>query len=417
MKTMKLSAGILFPSLFCSAAAGPLGHVFIFDPHVTNPEARPPSLVSPQTARLILSQRLGVSRYHSISDSKDPELLNLLNTYGGAWQDPFTDSRMKDASSAQVFVWLDNVDDVEAVIPNSGAYSASFSITNPPSPLDNHRLYEDLIQQVEALPRPSNPYANLDAEIEAQLSFQDVGETTTHNDYLNAFYSSNSSKGPAGSVSKALQTLLQKVSAAKEKGWPVTIVVMPPSGNVRSAHPYGVYRMPSSIKARRERPEAVLSPSTSQPSSGPQSADLSDLETFPRIQKAKEHPPVLGILPQYFPSLEACQRTTHNCSGHGECGLLHKGDKDSGKRDRYGCTCKPTIVEVGHDGMESKRKVTYWGGPACQKKDVSQPFWLFVGTGLVLAFLISAGIGLLYSMGNEELPSVIGAGVSGPTRK
>lgn len=282
--------------------------------------------------------------------------------------------------------------------------------------MDNHRLYEDLIRQAEALPRPANPSANLDAEVETQLSLQDVGESTTHNNYLNAFYSSKSTQGSARTISKAVQALLEKVSAAKENGWALTIVVMPPSER-RIAHPYGVYRMPSSLHARREKPEAILSLSSSQPSDGPQSAGISDLEDFPKIQEAKVDSPVLGILPQYFPSLEACQRTTHNCSGHGACGLLHKGDKDSGRRDRYGCTCKPTIVEVGHDGMEIKRQVTYWGGPACQKRDVSQPFWLFVGTGVILAFLISAGIGLLYSMGNEELPSVIGAGVSGPTRK
>ncbi|KAK1918310.1 hypothetical protein P3342_001228 [Pyrenophora teres f. teres] len=67
--------------------------------------------------------------------------------------------------------------------------------------------------------------------------------------------------------------------------------------------------------------------------------------------------------------------------------------------------------------MEIKKKVTYWGGPACQKKDISTQFWLFVGSGVILAFLVSSGIGMLYSMGAEELPSVIGAGVSGPTRK
>jgi hypothetical protein len=44
-------------------------------------------------------------------------------------------------------------------------------------------------------------------------------------------------------------------------------------------------------------------------------------------------------------------------------------------------------------------------------------FWLFVAVGVVLAFLVSSGIGMLYSMGSEELPSVIGAGVSGPVRK
>jgi hypothetical protein len=68
-------------------------------------------------------------------------------------------------------------------------------------------------------------------------------------------------------------------------------------------------------------------------------------------------------------------------------------------------------------GMEGKLKKTYWGGPACQKKDISVQFWLFVMVGVALAFLVSSGIGMLYSMGSEELPSVIGAGVSGPVRK
>jgi hypothetical protein len=78
----------------------------------------------------------------------------------------------------------------------------------------------------------------------------------------------------------------------------------------------------------------------------------------------------------------------------------------------------PTVEHVDEDkGMESKTKTTYWGGPACQKKDISVQFWLFVMIGVALAFLISAGIGMLYSMGSEELPSVIGAGVSGPVRK
>lgn len=107
---MKLSAGVLVSSLLCSAAAGPVGRVFIYDPHVNNADSRPPPSVSPQTARLILSQRLGVSRYHAIKDSKDTELLSYLNTYGGAKQNPFVSSKTKDA---HVLLWLDNVDDVE----------------------------------------------------------------------------------------------------------------------------------------------------------------------------------------------------------------------------------------------------------------------------------------------------------------
>lgn len=57
-------------------------------------------------------------------------------------------------------------------------------------------------------------------------------------------------------------------------------------------------------------------------------------------------------------------------------------------------------------------KTVQWGGPACQKKDVSVPFWLLAGFSVLLVSAISWGVGLLYSVGSEELPSVIGAGVA-----
>jgi hypothetical protein len=55
-----------------------------------------------------------------------------------------------------------------------------------------------------------------------------------------------------------------------------------------------------------------------------------------------------------------------------------------------------------------------WGGTACEKKDVSVEFWLFASFGIAMTGLVAGAIGLLYIMGTEELPSVIGAGVAGP---
>ena len=177
---------------------------------------------------------------------------------------------------------------------------------------------------------------------------------------------------------------------------------------------YGSYEMPTSLEARRNRqnPEALLS-FTPEPSTSPNpKADYPDLEDFPVFTSDKKtNSTVRGILPPFFNSLASCEKTTQNCSGHGECKLLHKA-QDKTQQDRYGCACKPTIV-----GKGESRKVTNWAGPACQKKDISVPFWLFVGTGVMLAFLISTIIGMMYSIGSEELPSVIGAGVSGPARK
>lgn len=63
---------------------------------------------------------------------------------------------------------------------------------------------------------------------------------------------------------------------------------------------------------------------------------------------------------------------------------------------------------------DGSTKSVRWGGNACQKKDVSSEFILFAGFGLFFTAVVVGGIGMLFSMGSQELPSVIGAGVVGP---
>jgi hypothetical protein len=62
-------------------------------------------------------------------------------------------------------------------------------------------------------------------------------------------------------------------------------------------------------------------------------------------------------------------------------------------------------------------KTTFWSGPACQKKDVSAPFFLIAGFTIFIVGIASWGIGLLFGIGQEDLPGVIGAGVAGPKAK
>jgi hypothetical protein len=68
------------------------------------------------------------------------------------------------------------------------------------------------------------------------------------------------------------------------------------------------------------------------------------------------------------------------------------------------------------DGNKGKKTI-YWGGAACQKKDVSGPFFLLIAVTIALVGAITWGVGLLFSVGQEDLPSVIGAGISGKTPK
>jgi hypothetical protein len=40
------------------------------------------------------------------------------------------------------------------------------------------------------------------------------------------------------------------------------------------------------------------------------------------------------------------------------------------------------------------------------------PFWLLAGVSILLVSFVAYGVGLLVSVGEGELPSVLGAGVS-----
>lgn len=58
-----------------------------------------------------------------------------------------------------------------------------------------------------------------------------------------------------------------------------------------------------------------------------------------------------------------------------------------------------------------------WGGPACQKRDISSPFFLIAGISILVVVAIGASVGLLFNVGQGELPGVIGAGVGTATQK
>ncbi|KAJ4322035.1 hypothetical protein N0V94_002614 [Neodidymelliopsis sp. IMI 364377] len=400
---MKLSWGFVASSLSVAAAAAKTGHVFTFDASGTHaPPASSP--IDPETARLILAQRLGLSRFHSIKDAS-AEAIKNINTFGGRQQQLF--GEQADTSKAQLLVWLEDADDV-LVQKLSVDATQSFDISSPPHSADNDRLIEDIITQAESLPKYADPTAKTySAGVDADAALSSLKKTSVHNEYLTIFRADKSDDFDR-------QTLRSSLVSLVDSGLTLTVVAMPPSsGNSkRRVKPYGTYDVPSTMEARRDRlnPEALLS-FTPEPSSSPK-AEYPDLEDFPVItQSKKSNGTVRGVLPPFFNSLASCEKTTLNCSGHGECKLLHKAQSKT-QQDRYGCACSPTTT-----GNEKNRKTTTWAGPACQKKDISVPFWLFVGTGVMLAFLISTIIGMMYSIGSEELPSVIGAGVSGPVRK
>lgn len=182
-----------------------------------------------------------------------------------------------------------------------------------------------------------------------------------------------------------------------------TIILMPPqSHNYKrtSASPYGTYSSPSHLlELNRRQAETPLT-----------SPEASTKDSPASTTKPLQAPhPLRGVIPVCHASAQECIASTNNCSGHGAPYKRFIDPTSKEARDCYACNCTTTVQTNKHG-----KKTTQWGGPACQKKDVSAPFWLLSGFSILLLALVSWSIGLLFSIGEEVLPSVIGAGVGGP---
>jgi hypothetical protein len=166
----------------------------------------------------------------------------------------------------------------------------------------------------------------------------------------------------------------------------------------RSEQPYGSYSSPidRSTFPQQHENEVLLS-HTTQP---------------PRASPFKAAEGIRGPIPVCYSSLDDCNKGTRNCSSRGTCGLKHHlGNASSadGERACFACSgCTPDVIQMPGGG----KKTTYWGGAACHKQDVSIPFLLLAVLTILMAGAVTWGIGLLYSVGQEELPGVLAAGVA-----
>ncbi|KAF9472439.1 hypothetical protein BDN70DRAFT_868400 [Pholiota conissans] len=105
----------------------------------------------------------------------------------------------------------------------------------------------------------------------------------------------------------------------------------------------------------------------------------------------------IGAISTCFASLDACNNGTSNCSGRGQCAGASKAG-----RTCFVCTCGATKTGQGKD-----MKTTYWAGESCERKDISSPFVLLTGTVIIIILLIAGSVSLLYTVGDQSLPSTL----------
>lgn len=104
-----------------------------------------------------------------------------------------------------------------------------------------------------------------------------------------------------------------------------------------------------------------------------------------------------NIYPHCFSSKADCEKLTNYCSSHGNCEKYLEQEKC------YTCRCFPTFTNTTENG----KKVFYWSGNLCQKRDISFEFQMFFWSTFFFIFAIIWTITLLYNTGNENLGVIL----------
>ncbi|KAK0117932.1 hypothetical protein ONS95_012244 [Cadophora gregata] len=393
---MKLTNSFLLPIFIGAASAVTNASVYIFEAAIRS-STSPPSL-TPEQARLVFAQRLGVSQYHGIGDASDATL-SYVNKFGGQYEPLFQDKTEVEVAELVLIVEGVSFETGELLLKKWSAIEPAFTISHPPSGLANKQLVFDLQKQsghdkYNCSPRNAvNPF-----------------DTNCWNGRSNAIYFDLATKGES-QIDELMEAQERFAQFAHKAEMNVLVVLMPQSSRTSksSSKPYGSYDVPTQVSFGKVRRQAAEEPITEAPvASTPPTFNSKQLQPFNSSSNStfKQLP---KLPPLCHTSKDSCESSTNSCSGRGTCFKKYS----TSKADCFTCGCSRESFVFG--GKKYFRESS-WGGSACHKQDVSGPFWLIGLFTVVIVGIVSWGIGLMYSIGEEKLPGVIGAGVSSKTR-
>lgn len=113
---MKALSGLLWASIALKAYTASAQALIYTSDAGSPPSKAGPTLISPNTARLLFAQRLGLSQYHSLKDA-DESTLDFLTTYGGKQNQIFSHEEQSQALE-KVLIIVDGVSKPEGRIGN-----------------------------------------------------------------------------------------------------------------------------------------------------------------------------------------------------------------------------------------------------------------------------------------------------------
>ncbi|PGH13135.1 hypothetical protein AJ79_03842 [Helicocarpus griseus UAMH5409] len=366
--------------------------------------------VTPETARLILASRLGLSEGSTLG-RVDETVIRDLNTFGENQASLLQDTTSEDEPAKMLLVW-EGVDVPD--LASASKYSTnSFTVPSAPTNLADESFIQNLLDQPSAL-RTSSKLCPFDFEVDGGFRGSLILYTDQCPSEKNLF--------PAG-TSQLSEEAFRKFLAQGVRGWSnghATAILRVFSKTNTPAVRKTVFATLAelNILAKESNQESTMifaapGPSShafSRRSEEPEHRVLEPMQSKSAQRLPRDHKYPSTLMPVCYPDNQTCSEATNNCSGYGSCYRKY-GSKDGSRRDCYACKCSRTVVRTNKDGTV---KTTQWGGPACQKKDVSIPFFIIGGFTVLMVLAIAGGIKLLFSVGMEELPSVIGAGVTAP---
>ncbi|KAL9110032.1 MAG: hypothetical protein Q9227_005371 [Pyrenula ochraceoflavens] len=327
--------------------------IYTFD---TQPQSSTPKnrLIPSRDADLLLSSRLGSSAQRPLG-AADDSLLDNLNAFGGLQPELFGKANpvprlLNSLKQFRKFTYQTSVYQIGETSPGMKEIAPLILTSHPPPPL------ERMLRLVAY--RCSNS--------------------------TKASFNINLSPTDSSTAQTLFKTLYSQLHSLAASGAIESTLIFFPTTTTSSTIP-SKFTQPN-LLSPRSLPLARQNNSTSPPSKN---------------------------LQRCYPTASNCTTFTNSCSGHGKCTLSFIDHSASSGSDKecYSCTCHRTVVRENADGTT---KSVLWGGHACQKKDVSFEFWMFALFGVALTAVVSWGVGMLFELGSEELPSVLGAGVAGP---
>ena len=152
-------------------------HVFIRDSESTTRQSTLDGIASPDTAKLILSRRLGFSDLYSLSGCAEYSI-QQINDFGGPQQQPF--SLAKNHDTSRVLLVVEGVPQIDDLLPSSSRDLERFEVKQAPHPKGTDQLIDEFMREAK---RDSieNSSGHLHSKALERLSTQIGNKAVTHN--------------------------------------------------------------------------------------------------------------------------------------------------------------------------------------------------------------------------------------------